>query len=200
MISAWEYHRNTATSDELFPCHHNKVFKSWNQVMRLLHSTCSESTSKFYPFWTQCFAQPWNGSPNLTFDPSCWKAGWKITFQGKQTRRKQPEERRGTEHAHCQLLSFNLMPLSLPPAVETNLIERARNECWWQGCQQQFVSSSAGEQYLPVCLCYTSAPSLPSLVCPSHLALLSIPQANSDVLNHSTPLPCFHTHTYWQFE
>lgn len=40
-----------------------------------------------------------------------------------------------------------------------------------------------------MCLCYTSTPPShpPLLVCPSQSALLSIPQADGDALNHSTP-------------
>lgn len=71
----------------------------------------------------------------------------------------------------------------------------ARNECWWQRCQQRFVPSSAGEHYLPVRLCYRSAPkSPPPHVCPSQPVLPSNAEANGDVLNHSAPL--LQTHTY----
>ena len=62
--------------------------------------------------------------PSLIFDPSSWNAGWKRTFHARQSGRKQPAESQRTEHARCQPLLLNLMPLSLPPPVESNLVER----------------------------------------------------------------------------
>lgn len=130
-------------------------------------------------------------SRNSISDPSSGGAGLKDNISGAAE--SSPAESRRAEHARCQPLSLNLMPLSPPPPppVESNLAERRR-----QRRQQRFVSSSAGEHYLPLCLCYTSTPCRPPssshpplLVRPSQSALLSIPRANSDALNHSTPQP-----------
>lgn len=49
------------------------------------------------------------------------------------------------------------------------------------------------------CLCVSVTQVLPvflPLVCPSQPALLSIPQASSDVFNHSTPPHCTRTHSH----
>lgn len=116
------------------------------------------------PIFLFDFKQLHKSNRGLIFDPSFSNAGWKIAFHARKGRRKQPADTQHTEHARCQPLLLNLMPLSLPPPLSLISLS-ARNECWWQGCQQRFVSSSAGEHYLPVCLCYTNAPQSCSPFC-----------------------------------
>lgn len=184
-------------STELCPCHCNNVFTTRSKIVKSFQQTCLEMLPKSFFFFQEPiflfdFKQLHKSNRGLIFDPSFSNAGWKIAFHARKGRRKQPADTQHTEHARCQPLFLNLMPLSLPPPLSLISLS-ARNECWWQGCQQRFVSSSVGEHYLPVCLCYTNAPqSCSPLLCPSQLALLSIAEANGDMLNHSTLL--LHAH------
>lgn len=107
--------------------YHKNVCRCWSQMMKSYCRACLEEISTFleptlFFFWCTCFFL--KSTPSLFFDPFSWNACWKIAFHARQSGRKQPPESQHTEHACCQPLSFNLMPLSLPPLVESNLVER----------------------------------------------------------------------------
>lgn len=110
------------------------------------------------------FKSLFRSTSNLIFDPFSWNAVWKITFHAGQSGRKQPAETQRAEHVRCQTLSLNLMPLSLPPPVESNLVERQK---WVLVTgMSTAVCFELGRRTVPACVSLLhKCPSLPPPLC-----------------------------------
>lgn len=168
--------------------------------MKSIQQACLKSTSKSSPLFLKdtpppphhFFKQLPKSTLNVIFDPSSWNARWKITFRARQTGRKQPAESQLAKHACCQPLSLNLMPLSLLPPFESNLVERQK----WALVtgMSTAVCFQLSRRTLPACVSLLlKCPSvfLP-LVCPSQLVLrqLQRPTVTCLIILH-----CYTTHT-----